>query len=293
MSASVLTAPENKAFYKEKSFSYGIAILFILFLSPKGVADAYLILGHAHFMMTALYQYKSGRITAPKFLIYLVAFYLLFEIAHAFPKPFTLFASAFLIVHVFSGEIRHFKRLFTLPYFLMTIAVMTLLCAWLSVQMWGVFIDIPLLILFLNILVIIACYSYYQARKDMTIDAFFPVMVLLYIAYVMLEYTGNRPVGFESFGFIVIAHYLSTYFNVFLSFRSKAPGKASVFVRESILMNMAFLAGFIIVFNYLGTENALYDYVYHPISFYVWTVMHFLTTWNNQEFAHIFRKANA
>lgn len=283
---------QNKNYFSEKFFSYGVAGLFILLLVPYNVGIAYLILGHAHFMMTSLYQYKAGRITPFKFIVYLVAFCFVFTVAHAFPNAFTLFAAGFLIVHICSGEIRHLKKKYSMPYALVTFALMTLLCSWLAVELWGVGISVFNLTIILNLIVFVAAYSLFKKVPFRQIDPFFYTLLCVYMFFLMLEYLGFRPDSYESFGFLVIAHYFTTYFNVTKSFHSKSSQKAKVFILESVGMNLLFLSGFILVVYYIGTNNLFYDAVYHPISFYVWTVMHFLTTWDNNEYKYILMPAN-
>lgn len=280
-----------KDYFQEKCFSYGIAILIILMFTPIGVADTYLILGHAHFMMTALYQYKSGRLTPLKVVIYFAVFALMFKIAHMFPGQFTVFASGFLLVHVFSGEIRHLKRNYSLPYFILTVAMLLVLCTWLSMKIWNFEFDHMLhMVTVLNVLVVYATFLYLKSAKTTgQYEPFFPTVLVLYLFYISLEYSGNRPSGFYSFGFIVIAHYLTTYFNVTKSFAKKSPEKAKTFIWESLAMNGLFLAGYFLIFHVFGTDNVVYTYAYDRITFYVWTVMHFVTTWNWAEYKDIFK----
>lgn len=279
-----------KDFTQEKAFSYGIAILIILAFAPEGVADSYLILGHAHFMMTALYQYKMGRITPRKLVIYLLTFALMFKVAHMFPGQYTVFASGFLLVHVFSGEIRHLRRNYSLPYFIMTVALITVLCTWMSMRIWDFEVNMIQIIAVLNVFVAYAGFVYLKTARALGgYEPFFPTLALLYLAYISIEYSGHRPSGFETFGFIVIAHYMTTYFNVTKSFWKKSPDKAKTFIKESFAMNGLFLAGYLLVFYVIGQDNALYTYAYDRISFYVWTVMHFITTWNWAEYRDVFK----
>ncbi len=272
-------APTNKEFLQEKFFSFPITLLIIALLTPPGVADAYLILGHAHFMMTALYQYKMGRITPKSFVFYLAAFAAVFYIAYLFPRAFTLFVSAFLLFHVYTGEVRHIKRGFSAPYLLMTLSILLLLCSWLAIELWLLPISIPAVLIGSIVLACLAVVLFVR-QEGVVIEYFFLTLLVLLAAFVLLELFGMRPMSVESFGFIVIAHYLATYFNVFRSFTRKGQGKQWPFVWESIGMNLLFLAGYIAIFYYFGTDNVVYAYVYHPISFYVWTLMHFLTTMN-------------
>jgi|GEM_PF-4072003 len=269
---------EQTLYLQEKFFSYGVSLALILLLSAQGVADAYLILGHAHFMMTVLYQYKRGRIDLRKLAFYLVSFIVIYSIAHRFPSHFTIFVSAFLLVHVFTGEARHLKLKFTLPYLLLTLGMMLLLCTWLMRELFGPVINPHHLLPSLALILMAAIILSLREQATPKPEKLFVTLALVYCFFLGLEFLRIRPKSYESFGFIVIAHYLSTYFNVFLSFKQKNPQHARIFFLESLGVNLLFLLGYVLVFFAIGTNNLLYDYFYHPISFYVWTLMHFLTT---------------
>lgn len=269
---------EQTLYLQEKFFSYGTSLALILLLSAQGVADAYLILGHAHFMMTVLYQYKRGRIDLGKFVFYLASFVVIYSIAHRFPAHFTIFVSAFLLVHVFTGEARHLKLKFSVPYLLLTLGIMLLLCAWLTGELFGPVINPHHLLPLLGIILIAAIILFVREQGTPKPEKLFITLVLVYCFFLGLELMHVRPKSYESFGFIVIAHYMTTYFNVFLNFRKRDPRQAKVFALESLGMNLLFLSGYVLVYFVIGTGNLLFDYFYHPISFYVWTLMHFLTT---------------
>lgn len=284
-------APTNKEFLQEKFFSFSITLLIIALFIPTGVASVYLVLGHAHFMMTALYQYKRGRITQKSFLLYIVAFAVIFYIAHLFPNYFTLFVSAFLLFHVYTGEVRHIKKKFTLPYLLMTMSLVCLLCSWLIIELWSLSLNMSIVLGTSVSIAFVAVLLFLRQEKGINLEYFFITLLILLASFVSLELFGMRPSSFESFGFIVIAHYLATYFNVFRSFTNKGNGKQWPFVWESLAMNFLFLVGYIAIFFYFGTDNIIYDYVYQPISFYVWTLMHFLTTMDFKTYRGVARHA--
>ncbi len=281
---------EQSLYLQEKFFSYGTSLVFILILSAQGVADAYLILGHAHFMMTALYQYKRGRIGVKKFVFYLASFAIIYSIAHRFPGHFTIFVSAYLLVHVFTGEARHLKLKFSMPYLLLTLGMILLLCAWLTRELFGPVINPHHLLPLLALMLVLAVVKFLREQGGLIPEKLFVTMTMVYCVFLFLELIRVRPQSFESFGFIVIAHYLTTYFNAFLSFRNRDSQQARVFILESLGMNLLFLSGYILVFRVIGMNNLLYDYFYHPISFYVWTLMHFLTTMDFAHYGEIIRK---
>ena len=291
MASDITIGERNKDFFLEKLFSFGIALGIIFSLNPSGVADAYLILGHSHFMITAWYQYKRGCITPKKILIYFIALIALFKFGHTFPGVMTVFTAAFLIVHVFSGEVRHFNRLYTIPYVLLTFCVMTLLSSWLAMRVWDFEFNLIPLTIALNVLMAVSLWFYFSRIKLKEMDAFYPVFFCVYLIFSIMVYVGYHPSSFETFGFIVIAHYMTTYFNVTKKFHATRPAIARTFILESLFINGVFLLGFIAVHHWVGTNNLVYDVFYHPISFYVWTLMHFLTTWNNDEFRHVLKTA--
>lgn len=275
----------NLEFIQEKLFSFPLAIAILIILPPLAVGDAYLILGHAHFMMSALYQYKMGRITNWGIVAYLGIFAALFFIAYQIPKAFTLFVAICLLFHVYHGEVRHIKKTYSLPYLLITLGMGALIGPWLAMELWpfnlkGLWsLNLNPLIPLLSSATLVVLASFFFIREQgKELELLFITLILVYILFCTLELLGMRPSGTQSFGLIVISHYLATYFNVYRSFTRKGQGKQWVFIWESLGMNLLFLIGYVVIFSYAGKQNVVYDYVYHPISFYVWTLMHFITT---------------
>ena len=282
-------AETNNYFIKEKIFSAGFALLICFAFVPLEVLDVYIILGHAHFMLSHLYLAKAGKATRKNVFLFLVSLISLFVVAFQWPNAFTLFVASFLVLHVYISEIKILNIRLNFWYLSLMLAIMMLNGAWLTNAFWQIDLRPDLMSYFFLSAGSVVFAWYLFRRKTIEINAFFIFLSLILLAYIGLELSGNPPSPYKTYGFIVITHYMTFYVLYIRNFYKVGSEKLKTFVNEIFILNIVIIFGYIIVTMFLGQDNLLYKFWYMPISFYVWTLMHFLTTLRKSDYAGAFR----
>src|SRR3569623_2051984 len=109
-------AATNNAFLSEKLISAGFALMVVLMCGLNTIFNTYVIMGYAHIALAVLYMKKAGKVTPLKAALAAAMMVGLFYLAFHFQKEVTIFAAAFLMFHVYAGEMRFIRRPFNLPY---------------------------------------------------------------------------------------------------------------------------------------------------------------------------------
>ncbi len=271
-------APTNRDFVLEKLFSCGVALAIVFMLAPTDVLNTYIVLGQAHFTITYLYQVKAGKFTLRNTLLFYLLAAALFYLAALSPAGITLFAASALIYHVYFSELGILKRKVTPAYLILMAAVMMINGIWLVNALWGTSIDADMFCYFLLGAGFLAGLWHITRKAVVEVEAFFILLLIILLGYIGLQLSGNVPSPYKTYGFIVIAHYMTSYVTVVRRLRANAPQKVPVFITESVLMNLIMLAGYILVQVYPAQIGWVYTVWYMPVSFYVWTLMHFAST---------------
>lgn len=275
---NVVCARTNKDFILEKLFSCSVALAIVFLLAPTDVLDTYIVLGQAHFTITYLYQVKAGKFTLRNIVLFYLLAASLFYLAALSPAGITLFAASALIYHVYFSELGILNRKVTPAYLVLMAAVMIINGIWLVNALWGTSIDADMFCYLLLGAGFLAGLWYIAHHEVIEVEAFFILLLIILLGYIGLQLTGNVPSPYKTYGFIVIAHYMTSYVTVARRLRAEEPQKVPVFITESVLMNLIMLAGYILVQVYPAQIGWFYTLWYMPVSFYVWTLMHFAST---------------
>ena len=161
----------------------------------------------------------------------------------------------------------------------MTAAIVLMLSSWAAMDSWALPIDDLTMSYFVNGLVVIACLLYFRRWKAREMDYFFPLLVIIYCLLIACFYAGYRPVSPQGIGFVIIAHCLTTYFNVTKRFFvTRGAQGATKFIIESLVLNGILILLFILAFFVLPPGNVLIQYGYNETLYYVAALMHFTST---------------
>lgn len=271
-------SPTNRDFILEKLFSCGVALALVCLLAPTDVLNTYIVLGQAHFTITYLYQAKAGKFTLRNILLFYALLAVLFYLSFLSPAGITLFAASTLIYHVYYSELGILKRRVSPVYLVLMVAIMAINGIWLINALWGMSIDADgLCYLLLGVGGLAGGWHAIRSRA-VEVEAFFVFLTLVLLGYIALQLSGNVPSPYKTYGFIVISHYLTSYVAAARKIRARTPGKLPVFITESVFMNLFMLAGYILVQVSPEQLGWVYTVWYMPVSFYVWTLMHFAST---------------
>ena len=268
----------------EKLFSCGVALIFCFMLSPQEVSDAYTVLGQAHFILCYLYQVKAGKASPVNLFLYAACAVAIFSAAFSAASAFTLFAAAFLVYHVYIGEMKLLSRTMKYGYFGLITAIAMINGSWLANALWHLDIRVDLLCYFILAAGFLSGLWYILHHKTIEIEAFFVFLVIVLLGYIGLELTGYAPSPYKTLGFIIITHYMTWYVATVRRFSGDPQGKLPIFLKEMLFVNLCILTGYVAITRFLGMDNFLYKVWYMPLSFYVWAVMHFLSTFKIKDY---------
>lgn len=268
----------NRDFITEKIFSCAVALGIVLTLLPQDVSSAYIILGHAHFVLTYIYQVKSGRVRAHQMFLFAALATALFSWAQVSPNGVTLFAASALIYHTYFSDMGILKRKMSWPYFLAMSAIMAINGIWLVNVLWDKYYDAtPVCYLVIGVA---SCGALMAAlrKKAVEVDAFFVFLLLVLLGYMGLAFSGYTPSPYKTYGFIVITHYMTSYVATIRQLHARNKVQNIKFLMLALVLNIAMFAGFVVVTHNLAQMEWLYMAWYMPVSFYVWTLLHFAST---------------
>ena len=282
-------AERNNRFITEKLISVGFALSIIMLCIPNTVFNTYVVMGHAHIAMAILYQMKAGKVNFTKAVLYAVLVSALFWVGFNYYEFFTLFAASFLIFHVYSGEVKFINRKYNLPYFILTLCILTITNSWLITVLWGVQLDMSVIWPPVLMAAFFAIMLFFYEHRRIEIEAFFVFLLGLLATLAALEFFDARPLPVQILGFIVLAHYMTFYVNYgYKMLKNKGKAGFSIFTLESVLANLVFFIGFLLVIRVLGTQSPLYEFGYSPTAFYAWTLSHFITTFKISDYKNVF-----
>jgi len=282
---AVVFAKENKDYILEKIFSCSVALAILYAFSPEKVRDSYIILGQAHFTLTYLYQIKTGKATPRTLSLFTICMTTLYTAAMVYQAAFTLFAATTLIFHTNVAEVKLQKRRMNIGYLFLMTSIMLINSAELANALWGHHIDAGIICYFIMAIGIPAGILYLvKAQKPLSIDASVIFMIAMLLVYIWLELSGHFPSPYKSFGFIVIAHYMTFYVVTARKFYREDRKKLLPFLTQSAILNFCMVTGyFALLYKWIET-GAVHSFVYQlwylPVAFYAWTVMHFVSTLN-------------
>lgn len=281
---------EDRFFVFEKMFSCAVALLFILFLSPRHVLDAVIVFGHAHFALTYFYQYRAGKIKAVYLVGYMAALATFFYLAYSFSVIFTVFVAAFFLFHNFFDEFKLRHQQPRIEYLFIILPLVGMLSGWIYDYFSGGNVTI-------FVLMVVASVSFllFLVKSVLTYSLTFPLfcpymffLLLLLGVFLIMEFTGNRPNAMEGFGFVILIHYLSWYVRLGWRYKNEGSKALNRYIGHVLLANVFFMAGYYIVVVVMESEGLLYVSFYHPFAFYVWTLLHLITTFRFLDYKSAF-----
>lgn len=278
-------------FVYEKLISAVTVLALIAILSPDNVVNAFVVLGHAHFALSYLYQYKAGKMKV----IYLIPYVLLviafFGFRYFDPIIFMLFVATFFLFHNFFDEFKLRSEKPTVEFSALIILLTGLIVGWIV----DFFMATDNALAIFGGAGAVSCFlliAKFFKSKTVSIpwnNAYFWYLSLLLIIFLGMELTGHRPDARESFGFIVLMHYMTWYIRLGTRFWVEKGGKFNVYLRDTAIANAVFIAGYYIVVVELERQGILYEGIYRPLGFYVWTLMHLVTTLRLSDYQNAFR----
>lgn len=266
-------------FIKEKAISSIIALMAIFVLTPREVIDLVIIFGHAHFALTYLYQYKAGKIKTAYILPYLLTLGISFYIAFEYKDYFIVFVAIAFLFHNFFDEFKLQNKSPTREHYALIFMIISLLAGWIIKDFLGYNITRPLI--YTIFILAVATFFLHKTNKNLTYKCpYLGYLTLLTGTFLVMEFTNNQPNTSDSFGFIILTHYLAWYIRLGVQFKKTETETKNykTYIQQVVLINTIFIAGYFILKHPAIDLKIIHHTFYEPIGFYVWTMMHLITT---------------
>lgn len=281
---------ENRLFVIEKAISCFVALLIVIAFSPVHVLDVVVVLGHAHFALTYFYQYKAGKVKGRYLFLYLIGLAVFFYISFSYFIAFTVFVATFFLFHNFFDEFKLRQEKPSVEYLAIILLLVAILSGW-TADYFSRGSNITNLLIVGAVGVSTLLLLVKGIIGQLHLDLKSPYMIFLIgmaLLFLTLEYTGNRPDARESFGFVILLHYFAWYIRLGVRFFKQDKENFKTYLKRIVIVNAIFMVGYYIIVVEMERQGASYQYTYRPLAFYVWTLMHLITTFRISDYKSAF-----
>lgn len=307
----------------DKIISMALVALALIALQPLQIQEAIIVLGQGHFLACYYYQYKYGLIDRSYLVRYFGALLLLFGAYILYPNLFILvtLASIYFVVHLSVDERFLWKDrpslkrgLAFLPFLLIYagLIVDSIFVGHVNLDFWMARVqNLPVSILGVWITpfclvaggVALVAYLLWVWRQGLNVEIH-DLYFLLAAAVLSLLYLGGyAPSHYYLMGAIILFHYSSWYLHYWVKWQEDRPRRRRYLV-DMLAIN-AVVFGLYAIYR-LMPSNLVVDYIprqiypfkdpsqgnilaylFSPGYFYLWTLMHFVSTARRSDLAYL------
>lgn len=265
-----------------------LAVLGVIsFVEPYVAVLLFVLLGQSHVNLAYLEHFRQKKYTRAGFVRYVLFITLAFIALGLNVSCFVLFVSVFFLMHNFFDDMRMLRStlrgyaiLCSLPIFLfLSFAAYDSLMSSSTLDI----MTIPLYVTAIGVTMLVLC------KKDVWEDHYIKYVLTLTF-FLMTYFLFNPQIGPERlFAFIIITHYLNWYWQILKKYQAISPARVRPYIVEAISANFMVIIIFLaFVFVYDGiagaTQNPIYQLMYTPAFFYVWTLMHLMVTLRSEDY---------
>lgn len=259
----------------EKSLSLLAILPPILLLPPQSVLWLFIVLGQGHFFLAYLYQYKAGKITRTYLVWFGLLFASLFSIFFwfgSFEWLVVLTGTQFLI-HFLQDEVFLAGETHSLFTSLEAAALVSLFFGILYDTVFGATLSTYTAALGLALVTLYFLLAIEQRYFPNRTNYF----VLFIIALLLgIEFTGFTVPVEILLGALILFHYAEWYIHFFFKLRKNKTALRTYLVRVAVI-NSALITLFFIYSHWFSFQGPL-AVLFAPFFFYLWTLMHTLTS---------------
>ena len=255
----------------QKGISFALVALAIAYLSPLQIGLGFSVLGQGHFLGAYYYQWKAGKIKPMWFLAYAVLAMALFTLAiatHRF-EWFALGAGVLFFTHHFQDEVTLFGKERSFARALEQIPPIALYSTLTADALFGIS---SALFAVGATLASLALYALIVRYRSYTPDALSVYLWLVAAGLIVLWTTGIRMAPEALLGSVILFHYICWYVHFYFRFANDKE-KQHRYVREMLTVH-AIVFGFYAVFVYTTWGSLNLGYIFLPIYFYIWAILH-------------------
>lgn len=258
----------------QKTLALGLLGLAIAFLSPIQMALAFSVLGQGHFLGAYYYQWKAKKIRTFWACVYVALAALFFYIAVSTHRLewFVLCAGVLFFIHHFFDEVTLWGKERSFFRALELTPPILLYSSFTADVLFGTALTVYASALSVALMLV---YVFFVARKLYVPDALSIYFALITISLLFLKWIVAASIAPETLlGSVILYHYICWYIYFYFRFAKDAT-KQSMYVREMLAIH-AIVFGVYAVFLYTTWGSLNLGYVFLPIYFYIWAILHIL-----------------
>ena len=251
-------------------------------LPSNNLQSAYIIMGHAHFLLTYIKRLKNSAINIDylkNIMVYFAILVASFLASNLSQRNFTIFVSVFFLLHHFFDEMKILKIEGDFSKNLLVLLII------LNFTIFGFYFKYYIInncLLILNMLVIAVQFIKIFIKKNYD----YYLIYLLLANLIILAIFKLDKVSFSIdalWSFIIIYHYIIWYIKIADDkYRDSSRGFFD-YIKQIFFVNLGLLI-FWFFYKKMPLEKEISDYFFSPNAFFVWTLMHLIFTLRKDDY---------
>ncbi len=259
-----------------------LLITLSIIMLPFSALSSFIVLGHAHFLMTYLYQYRGGKVNTRYLVWYIPVALFFFFLAYVLPwQAMTVIAACFFSLHFLFDE----SRLVRDRSYVSLMALVPPVITFLATLLYSLYtFDVRVWTFVLSIVIFIFLVYTYGMIFLRTQEVWYPntITVLLISLYL---FSIELPT-MTLFGGIIIYHVLSWYFHYYIKLYP-LPHIQGRYLMEVGVINALCILCFIAYDRWWITLDIL-KYLFESSYYYAFAMLHIVFT--SYEFLALIRE---
>lgn len=260
------------AFSSQQFLALSVGIISLGFFSPALILAAYIVLGHAHFLLAYFYKFKAGKVQKKHLLLYLVLALFVFSLPSFLSSTTILLIIAILFgTHFFFDEARLLEG---------------------ETERVSLSLSVPAIITFVGLvaytetvfdfmmpaIIVSAVIIIWSLISNGIKNLFLPHVLylnLFTVLFSLIYIFGIQISGEAVFGSIILMH-ITTWYVFYYKKLKTAPKRLIQFIIDCAVINILFI---ILYYLYIsqGTDS-IGQYIFNPIFYYCWAILHIVTS---------------
>lgn len=253
---------------------HGFVLIVVLLLDPNDVLQLFIVLGQAHFILTYRYQTDAGWYTPKLLVVYGITLISLFYLAttRQYDEYLVVVTATHFMIHYLFDEVKLFRRELDFSFILIVFPIFFTFSYLIVSDQLGV--SLPSVELLLGVAV--ACYAPILLSRKLDWErVYFIAVFVAFVAASSFFWISTE----KAFGYIILTHYLAWYVEYYVKINNAEQRKTYIWRVTYINVGVIALYG-----AYVWMNIGALGYVFMPIYFYVWTLLHTLFSMRKQDY---------
>jgi len=264
-----------------------LTAIIIYKLPSNNLQSAYIIMGHAHFLLTYIKRLKNSVANVyslKSLIIYFIILFLSFSISNLNQENFIIFVSIFFLLHHFFDEMKILKIEGDFSKNLLILLII------LNFTIFGFYFKYSIInncLLMLNMLVIVVQFIRILIKKNYD----YYLIYLLLANLIILAIFKLDKVNFSIdalWSFIIIYHYIIWYIKIGNDKYKDSSRSIIDYIRQIFFINLGLLI-FWYFYKKMPLEKEVSNYFFSPNAFFVWTLMHLIFTFRKEDYKSVIK----